>query len=69
MATALRSIVLGIACALASSMAARAASPGPLQIYFIDVEGGQSTLVVTPEKHTLLIDAGFASDGKGFTPR
>src|SRR5215472_13023714 len=42
-----------------------AAAPG-LQIYFIDVEGGQSTLVVTPERHTLLIDAGWAGDGSGF---
>lgn len=31
-----------------------------LKIYFIDVEGGQSTLVVSPAKHSLLIDAGFA---------
>src|SRR5215469_3083013 len=37
-----------------------------LQIYFIDVEGGQSTLVVTPDRHTLLIDAGWAGDGSGF---
>lgn len=31
-----------------------------LQIYFIDVEGGQSTLVVTPSGQSLLIDAGWA---------
>jgi beta-lactamase superfamily II metal-dependent hydrolase len=31
----------------------------PLQIYFIDVEGGQSTLFVTPEHHSLLIDTGW----------
>src|SRR6201988_3502282 len=31
----------------------------PLQIYFIDVEGGQSTLFVTPDKHSLLIDTGW----------
>ena len=34
-----------------------------LDIYFIDVEGGQSTLIVTPEGQTLLIDAGFPSTG------
>ncbi|MGH9141170.1 MAG: ComEC/Rec2 family competence protein [Vicinamibacterales bacterium] len=34
-----------------------------LDIYFIDVEGGQSTLVVTPAGETLLIDTGFPSDG------
>src|SRR6266436_6490805 len=30
-----------------------------LQIYFIDVEGGQSTLFVTPEGKSLLIDTGW----------
>src|SRR6516164_6476727 len=39
-----------------------------LQIYFIDVEGGQSTLIVTPERHSLLIDTGWAGDGAGFRP-
>jgi competence protein ComEC len=32
-----------------------------LQIYFIDVEGGQSTLVVTPSGQSLLIDTGWPS--------
>src|SRR5581483_5322237 len=40
------------------------AAAGSLTIYFIDVEGGQSTLVVTPAGESLLIDAGFPSDGK-----
>jgi len=31
---------------------------GRLDLYFIDVEGGASTLVVTPEGETLLIDSG-----------
>ena len=35
-----------------------------LQIHFIDVEGGQSTLIVTPSHQSLLVDAGFASDGR-----
>jgi competence protein ComEC len=41
------------------------AAPGTrsLAIYFIDVEGGQSTLVVTPARHSLLIDTGFAGNG------
>ena len=30
-----------------------------LDIYFIDVEGGQSTLIVTPARESLLIDAGW----------
>jgi competence protein ComEC len=38
---------------------AAAASPKPLQIYFIDVEGGQATLVVSPSGESLLIDTGW----------
>ncbi|HZR23401.1 MAG TPA: MBL fold metallo-hydrolase [Vicinamibacterales bacterium] len=37
-----------------------AALAGNLNLYFIDVEGGQSTLVVTPSGQTLLVDTGFA---------
>lgn len=35
-----------------------------LDIYFIDVEGGQATLVVTPAREALLIDAGWPGEGK-----
>ena len=36
-----------------------------LQIYFVDVEGGQATLLVTPEKQSLLIDTGWpGNDGR-----
>jgi competence protein ComEC len=42
---------------------AAAAQGKTLDIYFIDVEGGQATLVVTPAGETLLIDTGFPSDG------
>jgi len=41
-----------------------AGAPKPLQIYFIDVEGGQSTLVVDPQGESLLIDTGW-DDFKG----
>lgn len=37
----------------------RAADKGDLQIYFVDVEGGQATLFVTPDKHSLLVDTGW----------
>jgi competence protein ComEC len=40
-----------------------AAQQNTLDIYFIDVEGGQSTLVVTPAGESMLIDTGFPSDG------
>jgi beta-lactamase superfamily II metal-dependent hydrolase len=36
----------------------------PLDIYFVDVEGGQATLIITPGGETLLIDAGYPGKGK-----
>src|SRR5262249_45267135 len=36
-----------------------AADRNPLTIYFIDVEGGQSTLIVTPDRESMLVDAGY----------
>lgn len=39
--------------------AAAAKTTKPLEIYFIDVEGGQATLVVSPSGQSLLIDAGW----------
>ena len=36
---------------------------GHLRVYIIDVEGGQSTLFVTPEGKSLLIDAGWPGNG------
>src|SRR5579859_6006087 len=36
---------------------------GKLRIWFVDVEGGQSTLFVTPDKHSLLIDTGWPDNG------
>src|SRR5229473_7831983 len=51
------------ALSLSLGLLARAApAPEPhkaLQIYFVDVEGGQSTLFVTPEGKSLLIDTGW----------
>lgn len=35
------------------------ASASPLRLYFIDVEGGQSTLIVSPTGASILIDAGW----------
>lgn len=35
------------------------AADQPLRLYFIDVEGGQATLVAAPSGETLLIDAGW----------
>jgi glyoxylase-like metal-dependent hydrolase (beta-lactamase superfamily II) len=34
-----------------------------LDIYFVDVEGGQATLIVTPAGQSILVDAGFPGAG------
>jgi competence protein ComEC len=49
-------LVIGVGGA---SLNAYAAPHHPLQIYFVDVEGGQATLFVTPSQHSLLIDTGW----------
>ncbi len=42
-----------------------AAQDGKLHVYFMDVEGGQSTLFVTPTGTSLLVDTGWADhDGR-----
>ena len=55
-----RRLALGGVLWAALSACTFAKTARPLEIYFIDVEGGQATLVVSPSKHSLLIDAGFA---------
>jgi beta-lactamase superfamily II metal-dependent hydrolase len=49
----------GLLMAAASAQSGSSAGSGELKVYVIDVEGGQSTLFVTPEKHSLLIDTGW----------
>ena len=57
-------VILALALALAPLAASGQTSIArTLDIYFIDVEGGQSTLLVTPAGQTLLVDAGFPSTG------
>ncbi len=63
--------VLGLVVVMACGVSALAAdnSSGKLRVYFIDVEGGQSTLFVTPAGESLLIDTGWPGkctvDAKG----
>ena len=56
--------LLGIVCALLFFFSAESISAAPkaLDIYFIDVEGGAATLIVTPTGESLLIDTGFPGD-------
>lgn len=52
-------IFVGVLCLLLGS-ATSADDSKSLQIYFIDVEGGQSTLIVDPANESLLVDTGWA---------
>ncbi|HEY7285486.1 MAG TPA: MBL fold metallo-hydrolase, partial [Vicinamibacterales bacterium] len=52
---------LAVACLAAATLR----GAGTLDIYFIDVEGGQSTLLVTPARQSYLIDTGYnGNDGR-----
>jgi beta-lactamase superfamily II metal-dependent hydrolase len=51
-----------IALLLIAAASGAAAQSRPLDIYFIDVEGGQATLFVAPSGESMLIDAGYATD-------
>jgi len=56
----LRFLLPAFLLALLPPLAAR-----PLEVFFIDVEGGQSTLIVSPSGQSLLIDTGW----RGFEGR
>jgi competence protein ComEC len=52
-------------CLIATTSTARAQSNKALSIFFVDVEGGQATLFVTPAHESLLIDTGWmGNDGR-----
>jgi beta-lactamase superfamily II metal-dependent hydrolase len=48
---------------MVAPMVAADEKDGRLDIYFIDVEGGASTLLVTPAGESMLIDTGFPDNG------
>jgi beta-lactamase superfamily II metal-dependent hydrolase len=59
------SCVLALATCLSLAPATAAKTTKPLEIYFIDVEGGQATLIVDPLGSALLVDTGWAGfDGR-----
>jgi competence protein ComEC len=47
-----------LACVV-STVFTGGADAKPLQIFFVDVEGGQATLIVTPTGQSLLVDTGW----------
>src|SRR5215472_19034928 len=51
---------LALTACLSLAPLARAGTPKPLEIYFIDVEGGQATLIVDPHGSSLLVDTGWS---------
>lgn len=58
-----RYLLLALLTALLLFQPARShAATRTLDIYFIDVEGGAATLIVTPAGQSLLIDTGFPGD-------
>jgi beta-lactamase superfamily II metal-dependent hydrolase len=60
LATVILEMILALLALVPFSSRVYAASDGhALRVYFIDVEGGQATLFVTPEGHSLLIDTGW----------
>src|SRR6476646_7489166 len=64
MATLMRNFLASVALALVFACTSAAAAR-TLDIYFIDVEGGQSTLIVTAAGESLLIDTGYPErDGR-----
>jgi len=56
----LRLPVMAVILCIASACAT---TPKTLDVYFIDVEGGQATLLVSPGRESLLIDAGYPGEG------
>ncbi len=48
-----------VVCVSSAALGQGMTEKGKLRVYFIDVEGGQATLFVTPEGQSLLIDTGW----------
>jgi len=66
-AFALRAACVGLLCLGLGAVSRGSAAPRKdnLHIYFVDVEGGQATLFVTPKGQSLLIDTGWpGNDGR-----
>jgi competence protein ComEC len=60
MAFAAACAAIALVCDVNATLAAPApAAEKSLRVYFVDVEGGQATLFVTPEGQSLLIDTGW----------
>src|SRR4026208_592614 len=59
----MRAVVVAVCCVVVAVLGAAAQTrTGTLTIYYIDTEGGQSTLFVGPTGESLLVDTGNAGD-------
>lgn len=59
----IRVLVAACLCLSLASQVSAGPADGRLDIYFIDVEGGAATLLVTPAGQSLLIDSGYPDNG------
>ncbi len=55
----LQAVVLAIVLSILVGASAMLGKTRALEIYFIDVEGGQATLIVAPSGQTMLVDTGW----------
>jgi beta-lactamase superfamily II metal-dependent hydrolase len=55
----MRRVAVFVLCVFLPLIAGAKARLTPLQIYFVDVEGGQATLIVSPSGQSLLVDTGW----------
>ena len=59
----LRIALVALSCiAGAAAAIARQPARAVLTLYFLDAEGGQATLIVTPDNQSLLVDTGYGRD-------
>jgi beta-lactamase superfamily II metal-dependent hydrolase len=58
----MRAVVIAVCCVAVAVLAAAQVRTATLTIYYIDTEGGQSTLFVGPGGESLLVDTGNAGD-------
>ena len=56
----MRAVVLSATLCVTTVLSAQQPAERPLDVYFIDVEGGHATLYVSPSGESMLVDAGFA---------
>jgi competence protein ComEC len=62
--TSVMSLIIAASLIFPASAKSSPDAPKTLRIFFVDVEGGQATLFVTPAGQSLLIDTGWAGNDR-----